>query len=487
MYYSTDQGKTWEGPFSEQEIEALKEAGVLGPATIYQQNPSGAAAASPGAAVPPPCPNKEPAPQPAPAAETSKYLVMDNGQQSGPFSRQEITERLNNGSISNQALVWCEGMPSWVPVGQILSRKISMKNMAEQLEGFSFKAFFSQAFSHHSRQEIEELCSAGTPKYTPHLRDVYATWPAPWLFARLMLFCLVLFVGFNWAHGHFENSKLIPGLLFVGNFGIPFCLFILFFELNVRRDVSLYMCMKALIGGGLLSLIISLFLFETKIITGDGWHAGPIEESGKLLAAILIATPALRNGRILTGLLIGAAVGAGFGAFESAGYTLDVLVNAIWSNTIINVVNNTLTHVHGSPVSQEIVIDYLRNNYGDMLFYLRGGDFKSLMQTRALSAISGHVVYSAITAGAYWMACHYRLQHGQHHPNGGIDWGALVDIRFLQFALVAVGLHASWNTSLLAETLWLKTIIWAGIGWTVIMVLVGMGLRQVRMEKSKLN
>jgi RsiW-degrading membrane proteinase PrsW (M82 family) len=79
--------------------------------------------------------------------------------------------------------------------------------------------------------------------------------------------------------------------------------------------------------GAASSLLISIILFRaTGLIEVLGAPAaGFIEEPGKLAAMILI-TRGMENDRYpyaLNGLLFGAAVGAGFAAFETAGYALE--------------------------------------------------------------------------------------------------------------------------------------------------------------------
>ncbi len=47
------------------------------------------------------------------------WYVSRNGQQSGPFTWEELYGHLQAGSISQADLVWTEGMPQWTPISQI--------------------------------------------------------------------------------------------------------------------------------------------------------------------------------------------------------------------------------------------------------------------------------------------------------------------------------------------------------------------------------
>nr|WP_174729035.1 PrsW family glutamic-type intramembrane protease [Mesobacillus harenae] len=80
--------------------------------------------------------------------------------------------------------------------------------------------------------------------------------------------------------------------------------------MNVPQNISIYKITKILFTGGILSLIIAVFLFEfsgsTSVIM-----VGIVEEAAKVLAIIWF----LKDRQvkyIFNGLLIGAAVGTGF-------------------------------------------------------------------------------------------------------------------------------------------------------------------------------
>jgi RsiW-degrading membrane proteinase PrsW (M82 family) len=87
--------------------------------------------------------------------------------------------------------------------------------------------------------------------------------------------------------------------------------------------------MLMLVGaGGVLSLVVSLYGYDISGLFNfsNAVTAGISEEAGKLLAVILIVRYQNKP-YILNGCLAGAAVGAGFAAFESAGYSLMTLLH----------------------------------------------------------------------------------------------------------------------------------------------------------------
>ncbi|MHB8816625.1 MAG: PrsW family glutamic-type intramembrane protease [Steroidobacteraceae bacterium] len=103
--------------------------------------------------------------------------------------------------------------------------------------------------------------------------------------------------------------------------------------------------------------------------------AGSVEEPGKLL----VLTFLVNNRRyrcILNGLLLGAAVGVGFAAFESAGYAfLDLLQHVTFS-----------TDGYGATTLQ-------LNDVAGM---------RQVIMSRGLLSPFGHIAWTAMSAGALW-------------------------------------------------------------------------------------
>ena len=108
----------------------------------------------------------------------------------------------------------------------------------------------------------------------------------------------------------------------------------------------------------------------------------------------------------------------------------------------------------------------------------------AVMQIRALITPFGHIVWTAITAGAYWMVLKHRIAEGlrDYHATS-IDWAAFADVRFLRIAIIPVVLHLVWNTSWLAEFGLLRFLVLGLIAWTIALRLVRAGLLQIREEK----
>ena len=401
--------------------------------------------------------------------EPRYYLILTDGEQEGPYSIRELREMLQRDLISAESQVRSTECGCPLILDELLhetqTNTIDEITGLNGLRGFSLWHFFADVFRRHDREEVLEVFCCGTHATTPPLHAVSSAWPTPWIFARMLLACLLLYFGFDWASSTFQNANLVPGLMFVGNFAIPFCVMVFFFELNVRRDVPFFDVMRAMMYGGLIALIFALILveFSPDVLR---WVAGPIEEPAKLLAVILIAG-SRRNGRILTGLLLGAGVGAGFAAFESSGYTFTELVRLITSNTAAEIVTTINPAQAQAMAANASTIDP-----------------DAVMQVRALITPFGHIVWTAITAGAYWLVLRQRIIEGRRDYNfTGIDWSILTDIRFLRIAIIPVLLHLVWNTGWLAGFGLLRFLVLGVIAWAVALRLVQAGLQQIREEK----
>ena len=314
------------------------------------------------------------------------------------------------------------------------AEKLSKLTGTEKLEGFSLKAFFSDIFSRHGEDEVENFFTVGTPATTPPISSVDTTWPRPWLFFRLFVASSVLYALFRMGFSQFHNSNLIPGLILTGVVAIPCSVLVLFVETNVRRNVSLYQVLKVFFLGGVVSLLVSLVMFEVTSVAKLDWMgasvAGLAEEPGKL-AALLLVVRSARFRYKLNGLLFGAAVGAGFAVFESMGYAFN-------------------------SGSYDALVDNI---------FIRG----------VLSPF-GHIVWTAICGAAIWRVKGTRP----------FAWAMLGDSRFLRLAAVSIFSHILWNSPLQLP-FYGKYVAIGCVCWVVVFSLMQEGLREIRAEKSGLT
>ena len=256
--------------------------------------------------------------------------------------------------------------------------------------------------------------------------------------------------------------------MMVGSFAIPISTLVLFMELNVRRNVSLYMVSRLTFLGGILSLLITLVIGTladngllpngTFLANYGASSAGPMEETAKVLAMVAVARAAKYRYK-LNGLLVGAAVGAGFAAFESMGYALDCYTGGTLQGTI-----GTLAY---ATTEEEV-------NFATINGVIVGSS--AMLQNivvRGLLSPLGHIVWSAIAGCAIW-----RVIHGQE-----FKWRMLCDERFIRLLLVSVGLHMVWNAPFNLP-FYGKYLIVGAVGWFVCLSLIQEGLHEIVAEKT---
>ncbi|MBA2251266.1 MAG: hypothetical protein H0W13_00975 [Nitrospirales bacterium] len=120
-----------------------------------------------------------------------------------------------------------------------LSGHISSAAGVEKVQNFSVSDTFSDIFKKRTDEDIEEYFNVGTRTTTPSLLEIDTSWPKPWVFFKLFSLAVVVYLGFVFALKEFQNPILVPGLIAIGSFLIPFSILVLFFELNVPRNVPL--------------------------------------------------------------------------------------------------------------------------------------------------------------------------------------------------------------------------------------------------------
>jgi protease PrsW len=316
-----------------------------------------------------------------------------------------------------------------------IGNQIANLASTEKLEGFSLREFFSEVLKKRESSEIDEYFVVGTPRTTPSIEDVSANWPKPWFFFRVLTFLGLIYLGFYLAFQQFANPKLIPGLIMMGSLAAPLATVILFFELNVPRNISFNRVLILVASGGIVSLFVASIGFSVSDLDWLGAsQAGIIEEIGKLLAVIIVAR-SFKGKYILNGLLYGAAVGAGFAFFESAGYAFEFLE---------------------------------KSGRMDVMF--------SVIQIRAFLTPFGHVAWTAIAAGALW-----RVKGEQP-----FQLQMLMNAGFLKTMVIPILLHMAWDAPF-SSPFNIHLIALGIVGWFVVFGLVQQGLRQIREEQLQIS
>ena len=330
-------------------------------------------------------------------------------------------------------------------VNGLLSQARGALNQAlglEQPEDFNVKAVFADVTRKRGETEVADIFTIGAKNNVPDLQDIDTNWPQPWVFFKALLMAVLVYAGFVFGWKQFHNTNLIPGMIMVGAAAIPLAVVIFYFEMNAPRNVSLHQVLRMLLLGGVVSLITSLFGFN---MFGQslGWlgasQAGIIEESGKLLALLIVAHK-VKYKWTLNGLVFGGAVGAGFAAFESAGYAFRSGLGEL-----------TVQTLGLGPAQLE-------------------GVFDSIM-VRGLLTPGGHVAWTALAGAALW-----KVKGDQPFA-----FAMLKDERFWRVFALAVGLHMIWNSSFGVDLPYYgKYLVLMGVAWMAIFGFIQDGLNQIR-------
>lgn len=301
----------------------------------------------------------------------------------------------------------------------------------EELKDFKLSEIFSQVFKKHGFAEMEDQLVTGTVRQTPAITDIETSWAKPWLFSRLLLASVILTVVLIFGVTTFKSELLIPGFMFMGSFAVPVSTLIFFLEMNAPRNISVFIIMTLVAIGGIASIIVALVFFNvlpflTNLMAASA--AGLIEEPAKVLIVVALFGRTTRYKWVLNGLLLGAAIGTGFAAFESAGY-------AYRSNTFQGIVDSVV---------------------------LRG-----------LLAPFMHIVWTANAAAALW------LVKGDKPFNTSM----LTDMRFLRVMISSMLLHMIWNANFstiqIPIFLDLKFPVLGVLAWIITFRLVQTGLKQL--------
>jgi len=320
----------------------------------------------------------------------------------------------------------------------------------EKLEGFSLGQTFSQTFSRHGSDAIEEYMMVGSSRTTPPIEMAETGWPKPWMFFRVLTLFVVSSVVLYAVWKFTGNIPLMPAILIMGSFAVPLATLVLLFEMNTPRNVSVVEVGKLFVMGGLAALCAVSFEYMIGIA---GKLPGVVEETAKL-AMVLLVVRGARYKYELNGILFGAAVGAGFASFETTFYGL---IKAFLP-TLIQGLQQMQTSDAISAAVQAMVDNLV---------------------VRGVLAPFGHVAWTAIAAGAFW-----RVRRDQ--PT---SLAMLTDGRFLKTFAIPVAMHTIWDASVLLPNLptVVNILLWIGTGvttWYVLFGLVQQGLREVKEEQK---
>jgi RsiW-degrading membrane proteinase PrsW (M82 family) len=194
-----------------------------------------------------------------------------------------------------------------------------------------------------------------------------------------------------------DDTVLVPNLILLGTFLVPVCTVLFVLARPREAHLSVEVLILGFLAGGTAGVVLTgtteVYVLPDHL--GTNALTGVIEEGGKAL--ILVAVASLVKVRVpRDGMVLGATVGAGFAAFESAGYALGALIQYTDDHPLLNVLQTEAE--------------------------------------RAVLAPFGHITWTAILGGAIfasaWATGRFRL-----------------DRRVLWTFLGVVALHGCWDAS----------------------------------------
>ena len=302
------------------------------------------------------------------------------------------------------------------------------KNGASEQVDLRLMDLIINVFKKHTLAERENTFICGTAKTAPIEGDICSKWPKPWLYSRVFFLFAITFLGLVVLLRIFQNILAYPGIIFIGALAVPFSLLVFFWELNAPRNINIFDVIKIFFFGGVSSLLLTM-IFSRIIVVGDVNYYGAImigfiEESAKFVVVAYFLRGSKRK-FILNGLLLGAAVGAGFAVFETAGYEF----------------------AYGLQIPIMMRIIY----------------------TRGVLAFGGHIVWAAMSGAALVMV----------KEDNRLEMKHIMNIKFIKYFIITIGLHAIWDMPISTSQFPLIQIILTITAWIVVIIFISAGLKQI--------
>lgn len=291
----------------------------------------------------------------------------------------------------------------------------------------SWREFFGEVLKPHNHDEAEEIFAAGTKTTTPSVQNIANDKVQPWLFSRILL--IIIFTGILLSVLTNLNQQLgdLIAVDVVLTIAVPLSALVLFFEINIFKNISFYRVIKIMLIGGCMALILTIILSQFFPISGLNFTGalvtGIIEETAKIMiATYFISKLDIKN--IFNGLLIGAAVGTGFAVFEN--------------------------------------IQYM--GLGNQIATAQAAFIRSFL------SISDHTEWCAIATAALVIA----------KGSQRITTSTFTDKRFLRFFVLVILIHTMWDWSIFNNIMYLRYLILAVITWVTVFILIHAALRQLK-------
>lgn len=210
--------------------------------------------------------------------------------------------------------------------------------LAEVQQGhLGVKDIFAQTFKRHKKGDAFRSLTR-RPALTAEMLE---TWQRPWMFLRLFVILLISTVLLTFAaesmvyisaaNEAMLNLSISVIAYIVGSTVVPWTLLLFVWEMDIYGNLSIFDLLGLLLVGGLLSIAIAVpyfnlmeHVFSLRGDYSDSW-AAVAEEPAKITICILFILLSRRRLNALDGLVIGAAVAAGFAFIETTQYGYNVM------------------------------------------------------------------------------------------------------------------------------------------------------------------
>jgi RsiW-degrading membrane proteinase PrsW (M82 family) len=284
-------------------------------------------------------------------------------------------------------------------------------------------------FKKHTLEERENTFICGTALTSPKENEICSKWPKPWLYSRVFILFAITFIGLVALLRVFRNVLAYPGIVFIGALIVPFSLLVFFWEVNAPRNINIFDVVKIFFLGGISSLLITMILNRAITLGEVDFYGAILIGVTEELAKFIVVAYFLRGSKrkyILNGLLLGAAVGAGFAVFETAGYVF----------------------AYGFDVHTMMKIIY----------------------TRGALAFGGHIVWAAMSGAALVMV----------KEDNRLKVEYFFNIKFIKYFITAIILHAIWDMPIYIESsIPYIQVVLTLVAWIIILILINAGLKQI--------
>ena len=285
-------------------------------------------------------------------------------------------------------------------------------------ESVTWADFFSDFYRRHSKAEMDRTISAGSPNEPKNRDYLLRAWQKPWLFFQVLkygLVCCGIMYVILYLIINYVGAITVPAInafaIFTMPLLFPIVVLLFFWELNLPRNITLLKLIGIFLAGGFLSIAAGVILFDSADARMSSAAFAPFfEEPAKLVAAVSLLMMLNKKPGFqicgLTGLVVGAAVGAGFGGFESAQYAIKI--------------NNVFHPEFFVYINEDILIYLFRSELSRGIWAVAG---HTLFCAPYAAALALHMEDGKITGKSFWnkdFGCAFAVSFISHFIWNGI-------------------------------------------------------------------